>query len=131
MDYNFELFEGVKGKFTPSVSISKPGAISFSAGAQRKFGLIEYDAAQLFFDKGKNTIAIKFLKGKEGAEERSVVNLKHRGDNKGCYIACKSFISAYELESTFGKKYSPKEIDHPTIGKLMLLELSSEELGNN
>jgi hypothetical protein len=119
MDFNFELFEGVKGKFTPVVSISKPGYISFSSGSQHRFNLSDYSSAQLFFDKNQQTIAIKLFR--EAAEKR--FNLTQRKDNKGSFIACRSFIAAYQLEAIFGRKFTPEEIDHQELGKLMLIDL--------
>ncbi len=122
-NFDFELFEGVKGKYTPAVTISKPGYISFSSGAQHRFGLSAYSATQLFFDRARSTVAIKFFE--EPGDKR--FNLKHRKDNKGSFIACKSFIAAYQLEKTFGMKYTPVELDHPSLGKLLLIDLKEND----
>lgn len=120
-EFNFEVFTGVKGKFTPKVSLSRPGMLSFSNGAQHRYHLAEYKTARLLYDKKKQTIAVNLCR--EEGDGR--FNLRHRPDNKGSYIACKSFVSAYELEAFFGKRFTPTEMDHPVYGKLLLLDLTS------
>jgi len=119
-DFNFELFTGKKGKYNVTVSLSKPGVISFSSGMARKYGLHEYNGAQLLFDQSKKAIAIRFLKD----ETPGMFLLKHREENKGSYIACKSFFSAYELEKYFGERISPIDIEYGDFGKITVLNLS-------
>ncbi len=119
-NYNFELFTGIKGKFTPTISISKPGILSFSSGAQHRFKLSEFKAAQLLFDKEKKTIAVRLFE----QEGEGRFNLRARPDNKGSFIACKSFISAYEIDPFYGKRFTPIELEHPDLGHLLLLDLS-------
>lgn len=122
-DFNFELFTGKKGKYNVTVSLSKPGVISFSSGMARKYGLHEYNGAQLLFDQSKKAIAIRFLK----EETTGMFLLKHREENKGSYIACKSFFSAYELEKYFGKRISPIDIEYGEFGKVTVLDVSDSQ----
>lgn len=119
-EFNFELFTGQKGKYTVAVSISKPGVLSFTSGIYRKYELFNYNGAQLLFDKAKNVIAIKLYK----EQSSDMYRLKHREENKGGFIACKSFVSAYELEKYFGNRYTPQEIDYPELGKLLIIDLN-------
>jgi len=122
-DFNFELFQGRGGKYNVAVSISKPGILSFSSGMHHKYELSKYKGAQLFFDKSKYAIAIKLCID----ETPDMFNIKHREDNKGSFVACKSFITAYELEPYFGKRFTPKEIEHPQLGKIMIITLNEEK----
>lgn len=122
-EFNFELFTGHKGKYNVVVSISKPGILSLSSGFFHKYKLSEYKGVQLFFDKKANSIAIKFSR----EEVTNMFNLKPREDNKGGFIACKSYISAYGLEKYFGKRFSPSEIEHPELGKIFVLDLNEEK----
>ena len=120
-DFNFVLFTGHKGKNTVAISISKPGILSFTSGTIKKFNIANYNGAQLLFDKSKNTIAIKLYQ----EQTKDMFKFKLRKDNKGAFIACKSFLSEYELdnEKYFGKKEMPEEIEHPELGKLIILKL--------
>jgi hypothetical protein len=119
-EFNFELFKGKKGKYNITVSISKPGILSFSSGMAHKYSLSTYKGAELYFDTVKNTIAIRLMKD----EAPDMFNLKNRDENKGSFIACKSFITAHELEKYFGKRFTPTEIDYPGLGNLMLVNLN-------
>ncbi len=118
-NFKFELFTGKKGKYNVSVSLSKPGIISFSSGMSRKYELSQYKGAQLYFDSEKKAIAIKLLQ----EETQEMFNLKHREDNKGSFIACKSFFTAYEIEPYFGKRFTPTEVEYGEVGKLVVLNL--------
>ncbi len=119
-EFNFELFTGKKGKYSITVSISKPGVLSFSSGMAHKYELSSYKGAQLYFDSARKTIAIKLMK----EEVSNMFNLKNRDENKGSFIACKSFITAHEIEEYFGKRYTPTEIEHPELGKLIIVSLN-------
>lgn len=122
-DFNFELFTGKKGKYNVTISVSKPGILSFSAGMAHKYELSQYKGAQLYFDKAKKTIAIKLITD----EAQSMFTLKNRDENKGSFIACKSFVTANEIEEYFGKRYTPVEMEHPTLGKLILVNLDESK----
>lgn len=122
-DFNFELFTGKKGKYSVTVSVSKPGVLSFSAGMAHKYELSQYKGAQLYFDKAKKTIAIKFITD----EAQSMFTLKNRDENKGSFVACKSFVTANEIEEYFGKRYTPVEMEHSELGKLMIISLSDSK----
>lgn len=118
-DFNFELFKGRGGKYNIAISISKPGILSFSSGMHHSYKLSQYKGINLFFDRLKNTIAIKF----NTEEVEDMFTMKHRADNKGSFVACKSFITAYELDDYFGKKFNPKNIQHPQLGELTIISL--------
>ncbi|NTW30462.1 MAG: hypothetical protein HGA33_04230 [Candidatus Moranbacteria bacterium] len=122
-EYSFELFRGVKGKYNVKVSLSKPGVLSFSAGMSHKYDLSKYIGAQLFFDENKKAIAVKMVQ----QEVPDMFKMKTREGNKGSFISCKSFLSAYGLESYYGKRYSPKELEHPELGSIFIIELENKE----
>lgn len=121
-DMNFEMFTGQKGKYNVNVSISKPGVLSFTSGAYSRYGLQKYKGAQLFYEKGADIIAVKFTE----TDIENMSTLKHRKDNKGGYIGCKSFIYAYKIDRFFGKRYVPKEMDHSVLGKIFIINLNEE-----
>lgn len=118
----FELFNSFGGKFSPKITISKPGGLSFSSGSYNKFKLEKYLFIQLLFNK-KDTIAIRLLK--EG--ENNSVMLKPRKDNKGGFSHIKSFIDAYGLDKYYGKGFVPKESIHPELGRLLIINLNEEK----
>lgn len=121
-EYDFELFTGQGGRYNVAISISKPGIISFSSGMHHKYELSKYQGAQLFFDKLKNVIALKLFT--EETDNMSKIN--HRNNNKGSFIACKSFIDASGIDNYLGKRFAPEEIDHPELGKIMIINLNKE-----
>ncbi len=122
MEMEFELFTGQKGKYNVNVSISRPGVLSFTSGAYARHGLQKYKGAQLFFEKSADVIAVKFSE----TDVDSMFTLKHRKDNKGGYIGCKSFIFAYKIDRFFGKRFVPKEMDHSVLGKIFIINLHEE-----
>jgi hypothetical protein len=120
---DFEMFTSFGGKFASKITISKPGALSFSSGSYNKHNLAKYSYMQLFYSKQMNAIAIKFLE----AEEENSVKLKHREKNKGGFAHVKSFLDAYGLDKYYGKRFEPRKIEHPELGSILLMDLSEEE----
>lgn len=119
-EFSFELFTGQGSKFNVAVSISKPGILSFTSGMYKKYELYNYRGVQLLFDKDKKVIAMKL----HAEQSKDMFSLRHRKDNKGGFIACKSYIFAYDIDKNFGKRYLPEEIEHPELGKIFIVDLN-------
>lgn len=117
--YNFKKFNAVGGKFVVTITISRPGGLSFSSGFYNKYKIMQYKAVQLYFDEVSNVIAMKFL---EESSEGSF-KLKHRDEGKGGYASTISFIKSYNLEKYFGKKNKPELYEDGDLGELFLLKL--------
>ncbi|NTW29727.1 MAG: hypothetical protein HGA33_00420 [Candidatus Moranbacteria bacterium] len=122
-EYQFEVFRGKKGKYTPFISVSKPGVLSFSSGAQNKYDISRYKSAALLFDRSNRAIAIRLQEEEETDDRFSV---KQRADNKGAFIACKSFIMANDLTRFYGKRFTPQIIEDEQHGRLLVIDLSQE-----
>lgn len=119
-EYNFKKFTAVGGKFVVSVTLAKPGGLSFSSGFYNKYKIERFNAVRLYFDEPRKTIAIKFLREyKEGT-----FKLKARENSKGGYASAISFIKSYNLENHLGKKITPKVYNDKEIGRLFLLKIN-------
>lgn len=118
----FELFTSFGGKFSPKITISKPGGLSFSNGAYNKYGLEKYSHVQLLYSRQQNAIAIKLL----SSNGDNAIMLKHRTDNKGGFVHAKSFIDAYSLEKYYGKRLTPQKVEHLDLGEVLIINLNEE-----
>ena len=118
--YNFKRFEAIGGKFTVSITLSKPGGLSFSSGFCNKYKTEQYNAVALYYDENSKVIAIKLL----NEAENGTFKFKNREDGKGAYSSTISFIKSYDLEKYLGTRYTPEEYEDEDIGKVFLLKLS-------
>lgn len=126
MNYNFEEFTSVKGKFTPTISITKIGGIGLSSGFCRRYSVENYKGVKLYFDKNSNVIGLKFLNEEaDGMFKLRTNELKNNDKNNGLFFMCKSFFESYAIDySKLAKKYSPEEISDAKIGKMYIIKLS-------
>ncbi|OGY40877.1 MAG: hypothetical protein A2Y82_03315 [Candidatus Buchananbacteria bacterium RBG_13_36_9] len=125
MNYTFEEFKAVKGKFTPSISITKTGGIGLSSGFCRRFTVNDYIGVKLYYDKNNNAVGLRFLK----SEEEGMFKLKKgtaNDINTGTYFMAKSFLMAYDLKKYAGK-YPPEEIADEKLGKMFIIKLKKVE----
>jgi hypothetical protein len=120
-DEEFEIFTSYRGKFTPKISITKPGVISFSSGMNNRYNLENYKAVELSISKDRKKIAFKFTE----EEKEGTVGLRERGAG-GKFVAAKSFIAKYALEGYYGRGFVPEEINHPEKGLIFLIRLDQE-----
>jgi hypothetical protein len=120
--FDFKKFTAVGGKFVVTITIAKPGGLSFSSGFYNKYSVDHYSAVQLYYDEGKKVIAIQFLE----EQQAGTFKLKHREENKGGYASALSFVKSYGLEKYFGKRMTPEEYDDQNLGKVFLLKLDQK-----
>ncbi|MCX6762942.1 MAG: hypothetical protein NT093_04145 [Candidatus Moranbacteria bacterium] len=114
----YEVFTSFKGKFSPKISISKPGIISFSSGMNNRYDLKRFKAVEVLISEDRKKIAFKFSE----EEKDGMVSLRGR-DTGGRFISAKSFIAKYALEGYYGKGFVPDKITHPEQGELFLIRL--------
>src|SRR4030043_2357897 len=117
----FEVFTSYRGKFSPKISITKPGIISFSSGMNNRYNLEKYKAVELSISKDRKKIAFKFAED----EKEGTVGLRGRGIG-GRFVSAKSFIAKYALEGYYGRGFVPDEINHPEKGRIFLIKLDQE-----
>lgn len=122
--YNFEEFTSFKGKFSPRISLVKPGGFGFSAGFFARYGLNESRVLKLFYDKAKLAVGFKFFKG----DENGTVKLKGRKDTGG-YVSAISFLNKYGIDvEKYTGRYEPKEIMEENLGRIFVIELKEKNV---
>jgi len=103
MAFNFEPFLATKGSYAERISIRVNGSIGFSQGLMRKRALTEGSQfIQLFFDKEKQVIGLRFTKNPEdqGAiklHSRKVVS-KEGVENWSGHASVRAFFDFYNIE---------------------------------
>jgi len=102
----FERFTAVGRAYTPVVSITKGGMISFNKGAVQRFGLHGYCYAILFFDKESQTVGVMPT---DDEEEDGICRLRHR--QSGADISAKSFLEYFAVAYASGAKKYDAEWD--------------------
>lgn len=119
--YNFKKFNKTGGRFTPAISIVKPGAIGLNAGFCKRYSIDNrYVAANLYFDTDNNAIAVKPLTDKEP----NSASLRVRGSG-AAYISAKSFLEYYGIDmDKHGRKYVPEKINDPEVGSIFVINLN-------
>lgn len=124
-DYNFEEFTSVKSKFTPSVSLVKPGGFNISSGFVHRYPIANKVGVKLYYDKGRKAVGIRFLTNSEPGMFKLQVRSRDRGG--GGYFGARSFLTSYGIDlSKFKKKYFPEPVQHPSLGEIFVLELEQE-----
>lgn len=122
--YTFEEFQAVKGKFSPSISLTKSGGFGLSSGLYHRYNLDRYMGVKLYFDKGNKVVGLKFLE----QEEPGMFSLKHRKKDKGGFFMAKSFLGAYAVDTEkYCRKYQPEIIEQEGIGRLFIIHLKARE----
>jgi len=123
MAYNFEEFNSIKGKFTPSISITKTGGIGLSSGFCRRYNMKEYIGVKLYYDKSSNAVGLRFLRSEESGMFKLKMDNSSDDKNTGAYFMAKSFLMAYDLKKYAGK-YPPEEITDEKLGKMFIIKLN-------
>jgi hypothetical protein len=112
MTYEFEKFESTGGSYTPKISVRSNGALGFSQGALRRFGLWDGDwYIQLYFDKKHNVIGIE-PSTTAGAGKAHLVKKKIQGKDGrqtvNAYVAAKAFFDFYGIDYSETRPYLVK-----------------------
>jgi len=107
-EMDFERFDGGGRSYTPQVTISEGGYISFNAGVCRRFGLYKFTHVILYFAPTSRIIGFEFTSEEQAEGARK---LQRRDPSAGLYG--KSFLDFYSVDRTRRQTFEPK-IDEET-----------------
>ena len=101
----FERFEKIGTIFKVKASISNKGVINLSQGACHFFGLTEDNSrfVELYYDKDRRLIGMKFVKEKEG----SVATVRYRVSSLD--FSAKSLLEYYKIQPERTSLYELKK----------------------
>ena len=124
---SFELFTASKRCLSPRVSIRPSGVIFFNIAAVKTYKI--HERAQLFFDKEKNHIGIKFIQLSEKQAGEIKIQKRRRDRVSECWIAARLFFQYYKLDLP---KTSLKLIPETLGNDMMILDYSrkTHEMSN-
>ncbi len=114
----FERFTEVGRSFRPRASIRSTGQIGFSYAAVKRFDLVKYNYAVLFFDKETKKIGIKLTKDEN---EEGAVRLFTRNGNGS--ISARSFLYYYQISH---KKTKQFDIDRDAESGYLIISVEQE-----
>ncbi len=125
MPYNFEEFNLVGSRFSPTITIAKTGGIGLSSGFHRKYKLEQYKAAKLYYDQVSGAIGIRLLE----AQQEGSFKLNVRPKDGGAYLAAKSFMDRYTISADkYAGKYKAKDVEDEKFGKIFVIDPKEKEL---
>lgn len=131
--YNFERFEQNGGSFSPKISIRANGAIGFSQGSLRRFGMDTGDwLVVLFYDKTQRVIGIQPTQDTSISAAIKVIKREVTSrDGKtslNAYISARSFLNYYNIPFKAGiQQFEPTwDEEH----KMILVDLTKKKGGD-
>ena len=131
--FNFERFEQNGSSYSPKISIRANGAMGFSQGALRRFGMQEGDwLVVLFYDKNQMVIGIQPTQDASttGAVKLIKREVKSREGKASlnAYISARSFLNYYAIPFTDGIKQFEPTWDEES--KMILVDLNKRKGGS-
>ena len=123
---NFERFKEIGKLYTHKASISDRGIMRLSQGVCHFFGLNDYKYVQLFYEREKNWIGLKFVNERDG----SVINVRKRGT--AIDFPVKSLLCYYDImpEATYVYKVVDVKYEGSVIIDLNTAKKRSKKNGD-
>ena len=126
MDYNFEEFKEVGGRFKPIISLGTRSDFGLSSGFTNAYDLKGVVGVKMFYDSAKKAVGFKFLTTKEDGMANVVLR------PKGGYISAQSFIGKFKIDQAkYAGRYEPVEINDSVRGKIYVIELKETQNPKN
>lgn len=113
----FEKFTKVGGSYQTKASIRSNGQIGFSQGSIKRYELVKYKFATLYFDKDTEKVGVKLT---NDANEEGICKLQVRGSNAA--VSAKAFLDYYNIEHNKTKSYQATWDD---TEKMIIVSLKS------
>lgn len=132
--FNFERFEQNGGSYAPKISIRANGAMGFSQGALRRYGMETGDwLVVLFFDKSQRIIGIQPTQEESatGAIKliKRMVKARDGKTSLNAYISARSFLNYYAISFTNGIQQFEPTWDEES--KMILVDLNKRKGGSH
>jgi hypothetical protein len=109
MGYNFEKFACPGGSYAPKISVRSNGALGFSQGALRRFGLWDGDwFIQLYFDRVNRVIGIEPTNAEGPGRARltkKIIDGKDGRQSVNAFLSAKSFFDFYVIDYSETQSY--------------------------
>lgn len=93
---------GVGRSYVTRISLSPRGLISITNGAVQRYGLLDKEWAELYYDSEDRIVALKPLVAKTDDA------LKLRKRDTGAYVAAQSFVGCFQIVLTKTTSYDLK-----------------------
>lgn len=122
MDYKFQKFESIGGKYETRISVTGSRSISFPTKFYEENNISRYKFIVLFYDEEKKVIGLKFTDDKEEPYKYTLI----KSDGYGASIVVTSFFKKYNLDpKKYKGKYEWKKV-RTEFGTLFVIELEKK-----